>query len=146
EGITFIGPSAQAMQMMGDKITARQTMQKAGVPVVPGSEESLNTIEAALTVAEKIGYPLMLKASAGGGGIGMKLIQNEETLKKHFDTIKQQANNFFKDDTVFIEKFITNPHHIEVQIAADHRGDTVHLFERECSIQRRHQKVIEEAP
>lgn len=146
EGITFIGPSAKAMQLMGDKLTARETMAKAGVPVVPGSENSLETIDDALTIAEKIGYPLMLKASAGGGGIGMKLIDGDAELKKHFETIKQQANNFFNDDTVFIEKFITNPHHIEVQIAADHLGETMHLFERECSVQRRHQKVIEEAP
>lgn len=146
EGITFIGPSAKAMQLMGDKLTARETMAKAGVPVVPGSENSLETIDDALTIAEKIGYPLMLKASAGGGGIGMKLIEGDAELKKHFETIKQQANNFFNDDTVFIEKFITNPHHIEVQIAADYLGETVHLFERECSVQRRHQKVIEEAP
>src|SRR5699024_6037450 len=104
------------------------------------------TVDDALEVAEDIGYPLMLKASAGGGGIGMKLIENDDQLKKYFDTIKQQADNFFNDDTVFIEKFITNPHHIEVQIAAEHKGDTVHLFERECSVQRRHQKVVEEAP
>lgn len=146
ENITFIGPSAKVMEIMGDKLVARSTMHQAGVPVVPGSEQSLETLEDAIEVANKIGYPLMLKASAGGGGIGMKLLNDEEELKKSYSTIKQQAENFFGDGTIFIEKFITNPHHIEVQVAADHQGNTVHLFERECSVQRRHQKVVEEAP
>ena len=146
ENITFIGPSAKVMEIMGDKLTARASMHKVGVPVVPGSEKSLETIDDAINVANKVGYPIMLKASAGGGGIGMKLLNNEAELKEAFDAIKQQAENFFGDGTVFIEKFITNPHHIEVQVAADNQGNTVHLFERECSVQRRHQKVIEEAP
>ncbi len=146
ENITFIGPSAKVMEIMGDKLTARASMHRVGVPVVPGSEKSLETIDDAINVANKVGYPIMLKASAGGGGIGMKLLNNEAELEEAFNAIKQQAENFFGDGTVFIEKFITNPHHIEVQVAADNHGNTVHLFERECSVQRRHQKVIEEAP
>lgn len=146
ENITFIGPSAKVIEAMGDKLTARSMMHKVGVPVVPGSEESLNSIDEAKKVANNVGYPLMLKASAGGGGIGIVLLNNETELEKNFDPIKQQAKNFFGNDTVFIEKFIKNPRHIEVQVAADEKGNTVHLYERECSVQRRHQKVVEEAP
>lgn len=146
EGITFIGPSASVMKLMGNKVASRIKMHDAGIPVVPGSERNLENIEEALAAADRIGYPLMLKASAGGGGIGMKLIHTDDELKKNFDSTKQQAQNFFGDDTVFIEKFITDPHHIEVQVAVDGHENIVHLFERECSVQRRHQKVIEEAP
>ncbi len=146
EGITFIGPSASVMKLMGNKVASRVKMHEAGIPVVPGSERNLENIEEALAATERVGYPLMLKASAGGGGIGMKLIHNDDELKQNFDSTKQQAQNFFGDDTVFIEKFITDPHHIEVQVAVDDHGNIVHLFERECSVQRRHQKVIEEAP
>ena len=146
EGITFIGPSASVMKLMGNKVASRIKMHDAGIPVVPGSERNLENIEEALAATKRVGYPLMLKASAGGGGIGMKLIHNDDELKQTFDSTKQQAQNFFGDDTVFIEKFITDPHHIEVQVAVDVHGNIVHLFERECSVQRRHQKVIEEAP
>src|SRR5690625_136702 len=146
EGITFIGPSASVMKLMGNKVASRIKMHDAGIPVVPGSERNLENIEEALAAADRIGYPLMLKASAGGGGIGMKLIHTDDELKQNFDSTKQQAQNFFGDDTVFIEKFITDPHHIEVQVAVDSHENIVHLFERECSVQRRHQKVIEEAP
>lgn len=146
ENIIFIGPSAKVIEAMGDKLTSRSMMAKVGVPVVPGSEKSLDSIEEAKKVANNVGYPLMLKASAGGGGIGIVLLNNESELEKNFDPIKQQAKNFFGNDTVFIEKFIKNPRHIEVQVAADEKGNTVHLYERECSVQRRHQKVVEEAP
>lgn len=146
EGIVFIGPTARVMKLMGSKLESRRQMQEAGISVVPGSEQSLQSIEQALSVAQKLGYPLMLKASAGGGGIGMKLVQNDIELKNAFHSTMQQAISFFGDGTVFLEKWISNPRHIEVQIAADNYGNTVHLFERECSVQRRHQKVIEESP
>ncbi|HLR72154.1 MAG TPA: acetyl-CoA carboxylase biotin carboxylase subunit [Pseudogracilibacillus sp.] len=146
EGITFIGPTADVMALMGSKVESRYKMHEAGIPVVPGSEKSVESLEQALVFAEDLGYPLMLKASAGGGGIGMNLVHNAEELKNKFHSTKQQAGQFFGDDTLLIEKLIKNPRHIEVQIAADHHGNIVHLFERECSIQRRHQKVIEEGP
>lgn len=146
EGITFIGPKAEVMELMSSKLESRIQMHEAGIPVVPGSEKRLESVDQAITVAEDLGYPLMLKASAGGGGIGMKLIHSEEELTKHFSSVKQQAQQFFSDDTVFLEKWISNPRHIEVQVAGDTHGNMVHLFERECSVQRRHQKVIEESP
>lgn len=146
EGIVFIGPSAEVMKVMGSKLESRIQMHAAGIPVVPGSEQGLETVEEALEVAENLGYPLMLKASAGGGGIGMKLVQNSDELKTVFNATKQQAISFFGDGAVFLEKWISEPRHIEVQIAADTHGNAVHLFERECSVQRRHQKVVEESP
>lgn len=146
EAIVFIGPTAEVMKLMGSKLISRAKMFEAGIPVVPGSEKSLDSVEDALSVAQELGYPLMLKASAGGGGIGMKLVHNDKELETTFSATKTQAKNFFGDETVFIEKFITAPRHIEVQIAADEHGNLVHLFERECSVQRRHQKVIEEGP
>ncbi|MBD8004120.1 acetyl-CoA carboxylase biotin carboxylase subunit [Bacillus norwichensis] len=146
EGITFIGPTAKSIELMGSKLEARSQMQKAGVPVVPGSEGRLNSIEEAVNLAEEIGYPLMLKASAGGGGIGMQLVHNADELAKAFDSTKQRAESFFGDGDLFLEKWISNPRHIEVQIAADKQGNVIHLFERECSVQRRNQKVVEESP
>ncbi len=146
EGITFIGPTAKSIELMGSKLEARSQMQKAGVPVVPGSEGRLNSIEEAVSLAEEIGYPLMLKASAGGGGIGMQLVHNADELAKAFDSTKQRAESFFGDGDLFLEKWIGNPRHIEVQIAADKQGNVIHLFERECSVQRRNQKVVEESP
>ena len=146
EGIVFIGPSAEVMKVMGSKLESRVQMHTAGIPVVPGSEQGLETVEEALAVAENLGYPLMLKASAGGGGIGMKLVQNSDELETAFNPTKQQAISFFGDGTVFLEKWISDPRHIEVQIAADMHGNAVHLYERECSVQRRHQKVVEESP
>lgn len=146
EGITFIGPSAKAIELMGSKLEARAQMQEAGVPVVPGSEGQLNSIEEAVKLAEEIGYPLMLKASAGGGGIGMQLVENAAELTKAFGSTKQRAESFFGDDALFLEKWINQPRHIEVQIAADEHGNIIHLFERECSVQRRNQKVVEESP
>lgn len=146
EGITFIGPSAKAMELMGSKIEARAKMQEAGVPVVPGSDGRLQSLEEALELAEEIGYPLMLKASAGGGGIGMQLVSNADELKSAYGSTRQKAESFFGDGALFLEKWIDEPRHIEVQIAADKHGHVVHLFERECSVQRRNQKVVEESP
>ncbi|MEI3609705.1 acetyl-CoA carboxylase biotin carboxylase subunit [Pseudogracilibacillus sp. SO10305] len=145
-GITFIGPDKETMEVMGSKLLSRNKMIEAGVPVVPGTDGRLESLEEAKQVATELGYPLMLKASAGGGGIGMKLVQNEEELVSAYETTKTQAKNFFSDDQIFLEKWIDEPRHIEVQIAADTKGNVIHLFERECSVQRRHQKVIEESP
>ncbi|MEH7524046.1 acetyl-CoA carboxylase biotin carboxylase subunit [Bacillus sp. JJ1503] len=146
ENIVFIGPSAETIRLMGSKLEARIQMQKAGVSVVPGTDKSIDSIEEAIQIADDLGYPLMLKASAGGGGIGMQLVHNEDELQKVFDSTKQKANSFFNDGTVFLEKWISKPRHIEVQIVADAFGNVLHLFERECSVQRRNQKVIEESP
>lgn len=145
-GITFIGPDKETMEVMGSKLQSRQKMIEAGTPVVPGSDRNLQSLEEALEVAGGLEYPLMLKASAGGGGIGMKKVHNEEELKAAFKTTKKQAENFFSDDKLFLEQWIYEPRHIEVQIAADTKGNVIHLFERECSVQRRHQKVVEESP
>ncbi|MFC7688203.1 acetyl/propionyl/methylcrotonyl-CoA carboxylase subunit alpha [Ureibacillus sp. GCM10028918] len=145
-GLTFIGPKSEVIQMMGSKLEARKTMQQAGVPIVQGVNEPIaDTVEAA-KIAQEIGYPVMLKASAGGGGIGMQLVNNEEELLKAFEGNQKRAQSFFGDGTMFIEKFIAEPHHIEVQVLADAHGNVVPIFERECSIQRRNQKVVEEAP
>jgi acetyl-CoA carboxylase biotin carboxylase subunit len=146
EGIIFIGPSAHSIATMGDKITARQTMTKAGVPIVPGTTEKITDENMALEIAGQIGYPLMIKASAGGGGKGMRLVRDQHEMLPSFHTAKSEAMNAFGDDSVYIEKYIESPHHIEFQILADRQGNVIHLFERECSIQRRHQKVIEETP
>lgn len=145
-GLAFIGPDANTIARMGDKIVARQTMKAAGVPVVPGTEEGIVALEEAVKVAATIGYPVMLKASAGGGGVGMVRCESEQALSQQFDTVKKRAKMYFKNDKVFLEKFISNARHIEVQIFGDHRGNIVHLFERNCSVQRRNQKVIEESP
>jgi acetyl-CoA carboxylase biotin carboxylase subunit len=146
EGIIFIGPSAFSIATMGDKLTARRTMIKAGVPVVPGTSEEVRNAEDAHRIAREIGLPIMIKASAGGGGKGMRLVHKEEDIINAVRAAKSEARNAFGDDTIYIEKYINNPHHIEFQIMADQFGNTVHLFERECSIQRRHQKVVEETP
>jgi len=146
EGIKFIGPDPFAITTMGDKITARQTMIKSGVPVVPGTTEKLTDENKAVEVARDIGLPVMIKASAGGGGKGMRLVKTMDDLLPMFRMAKSEAMNAFGDDSVYIEKYIESPHHIEFQILADQHGNVIHLFERECSIQRRHQKVIEETP
>ncbi|GLY08889.1 acetyl-CoA carboxylase biotin carboxylase subunit [Pseudobacillus badius] len=146
ENIVFIGPSADVMRIMGSKLEARGHMQRAGVPVVPGSDGQIHSVEEAAAVANQLGYPLMLKASAGGGGIGMQLVQNQEELEKAFHSTIQKAESFFNDGAVFLEKWISDPRHIEVQIAADDFENVVHLYERECSVQRRNQKVVEESP
>ncbi|MBY6036201.1 acetyl-CoA carboxylase biotin carboxylase subunit [Fictibacillus nanhaiensis] len=145
-GITFIGPSPQTIEWMGDKIMARKTMQQAGVPIVPGTIEPIGDVEEGIKLAEQIGYPVMLKASSGGGGIGMVKCENEEDLHKHFISSQQRAKNYFGSGRMFIEKYIENARHIEVQIMGDTHGNIVHLFERDCSIQRRNQKVVEESP
>lgn len=145
-GIAFIGPSPEAINAMGDKLRARQAMIKAGVPVVPGTTEGIKTIEEAIKTAEEIGFPVMVKASAGGGGKGMRLVKSKSELTSAIRASKSEAKSAFGDDTVYIEKYIQSPHHIEFQIIADKHGNTVHLFERECSVQRRHQKVVEETP
>jgi acetyl-CoA carboxylase biotin carboxylase subunit len=146
EGIKFIGPDAYAITTMGDKITARKTMIKSGVPVVPGTTEKLTDEEQAKMICNKIGFPVMIKASAGGGGKGMRLIKSMDDLIPMIRMARSEALNAFGDDSVYIEKYIESPHHIEFQILADQHGNVIHLFERECSIQRRHQKVIEETP
>ncbi|UXH45515.1 acetyl-CoA carboxylase biotin carboxylase subunit [Rossellomorea vietnamensis] len=146
EGITFIGPAHNIIEKMGDKVEARRVMQGASVPVVPGSDGGVATIEAAKEVANDIGYPVMLKASGGGGGIGMIRCENEQALVQSFDSTKNRAKAYFGKEEVFLEKCIENARHVEVQIFGDHHGNLVHLFERNCSVQRRNQKVIEESP
>lgn len=145
-GVTFIGPDARAMELMGDKARAKETMKAAGVPVIPGSEGLVPDIGAARQLAENIGYPVMVKASAGGGGRGIRLVNSEEELEPAINTAKQEALSFFGDDGIYIEKFIVNPRHVEIQVLADSYGNVVHLGERDCSLQRRNQKVLEEAP
>ena len=144
-GIKFIGPPAAAMELMGSKTRARQAMQVAGVPFVPGSSRGLSLGEAE-RMAGKIGYPVMIKAAAGGGGKGMRLVRSATELPSSFETAKSEALRSFNDDEVYLEKYIQNPRHIEIQVLADEHGNVVYLGERECSVQRRHQKVIEEAP
>jgi len=146
EGITFIGPSPEAMDAMGGKISARKIAIEANVPVVPGTTEPLKNFEDAKQIAEKFGYPVMLKASAGGGGKGMRLVESENDLKNALETAQSEALASFGDDAVYVEKAIVRPRHIEIQVFSDKHGNHVHLGERECSIQRRHQKVIEECP
>ncbi|WP_277673533.1 acetyl-CoA carboxylase biotin carboxylase subunit [Piscibacillus halophilus] len=146
EGIVFVGPDSYAINQMGSKLTSRKTMEKAGVPIIPGTNDPISTTEEAKEFANKIGYPVMLKASHGGGGIGMQIVHNDQELEKAFESNARRAEQFFGNGTMFIEKVIENAHHIEIQLLADHHGNVLHLFDRECSIQRRHQKVIEEAP
>ena len=146
KNITFIGPSAKTISLMGDKLQARAIMQEAGVPIVPGSEGAIKDMEAIKKTAKKIGFPVLLKAAAGGGGKGMRIVHSEKELKPALENTRREAKNFFGNDTIFLEKFLQDPHHIEVQILGDKHGNLVHFYERECSIQRRHQKVIEEAP
>ncbi|RAL23620.1 acetyl-CoA carboxylase biotin carboxylase subunit [Lujinxingia litoralis] len=145
-GITFIGPRAEVMELMGDKARAREFAQNAGVPVVPGSDGVVADEDAAIALAETIGYPVLVKASAGGGGIGMNLATNEKKLRKAIKASVRRAESAFGDPSFYLERYIENPRHIEIQVLADHHGNALHLFERECSVQRRHQKVIEEAP
>lgn len=145
-GITFIGPRAEVMELMGDKARAREFAQKAGVPVVPGSDGVVADEDAAVALAESIGFPILVKASAGGGGIGMNLAKNEKKLRKAVQASVRRAESAFGDPSFYLERYIENPRHIEIQVLADTHGNAIHLFERECSVQRRHQKVIEEAP
>jgi len=145
-GIVFIGPSPEAIQVMGSKTDARQRMIAAGVPVVPGTTEAATSPQAALEEAREIGFPVLLKAAAGGGGKGMRLVREESNLVSAYEAAQREAASAFGDDRVYIEKAIMNPRHIEIQVLADQHGNAIHLFERECSVQRRHQKVIEESP
>ncbi|MCU9612212.1 acetyl-CoA carboxylase biotin carboxylase subunit [Caldibacillus lycopersici] len=145
QGFIFIGPNADTIHLMGDKISSREIMSRAGVPVVPGSEGNVENAEKASRVARSIGYPVMLKASGGGGGIGMVLCRNESQLQAAFRSVKARAKTNFRSDHIFIEKYIENARHIEVQIFGDRFGQYVHLFERDCSVQRRNQKVVEES-
>ncbi len=145
-GITFIGPSPESIEMLGDKAAAKSAMKKAGVPVIPGSDGEVKSIEEAQDIADEIGYPLMVKASAGGGGRGIRLVNSPDELEAQITAAKQEALNFFGDDSIYMEKFIINPKHIEFQILADKHGNVIHLGERDCSMQRRNQKVLEESP
>ncbi|MCY6372103.1 acetyl-CoA carboxylase biotin carboxylase subunit [Clostridium ganghwense] len=144
--ITFIGPDGETIENMGNKSKAREMMMEAGVPVIPGTEGSIDTAADALKEADRIGYPVMVKASAGGGGRGIRIVRTKEELKKAFETAKTEAKVAFGDDTMYMEKFIEKPRHIEFQILGDANGNVIHLGERDCSIQRRNQKVLEEAP
>jgi acetyl-CoA carboxylase biotin carboxylase subunit len=144
--ITFIGPNADTIDLLGNKSKARETMLKAGVPVVPGSEGEVETIKDAIELAGQIGYPVMIKASAGGGGKGMRAVMKEEDLENSYNSAKAEAKAAFGDDKVYIEKLVINPKHIEFQILADSHGNVVHLGERDCSVQRRNQKMMEESP
>jgi acetyl-CoA carboxylase biotin carboxylase subunit len=144
--IQLIGPSPEAMDIMGDKISSKNAVKKYGTPLVPGTEEAISDIPAAKRLALEIGYPIIIKASAGGGGKGMRIVQNEAEFEEQMDRAMSEARNSFGNDACFIEKYVTNPRHIEVQVLGDHHGNYVYVFERECSIQRRHQKVVEEAP
>lgn len=145
-GVKFIGPTSEVIGLMGDKAKARSTMINAGVPVVPGTENSIKSIEEALEFANKIGYPVMIKAAAGGGGKGMRVAQNEKDLKKSVQMAQNEAKAAFGSPDVYLEKYVVEPRHIEFQVMADEYGNVVHLGERDCSIQRRHQKIIEETP
>ena len=145
-GIKFIGPNAYMINSMGDKITAKETMIKAGVPVIPGGDGLLDSIDQAKKLAKVIGYPVILKATAGGGGKGMRLVWQESEMEKAFTTAKTEAAASFKNDGIYLEKFVEEPRHIEIQVAGDQHGNICHLSERDCSIQRRHQKLVEESP
>jgi acetyl-CoA carboxylase, biotin carboxylase subunit len=145
-GIIFIGPSAKAIELMGSKLAAKAAVAKFNVPLVPGTSEPITNINDAKKIASKIGYPVLIKASAGGGGKGMRIVENDESFQEQMERAVSEATSAFGDGSVFIEKYITKPRHIEFQIFGDQHGNVIHLFERECSIQRRHQKVVEEAP
>lgn len=145
-GIIFIGPRPETIKTMGDKISARQKMIDAGVPVVPGTRENLESVEDAREVCRKVGFPVMIKASQGGGGKGMRLIRNESEVEEAYLAAKSEALSSFGDDTVYVERFVEEPHHIEFQILGDTHGNVIHLCDRECSVQRRHQKIVEESP
>ena len=145
-GIVFIGPTAENIEAMGDKLASRELMKEAGVPTVPGSPSSIQDADEAVKISDEIGFPVIIKASAGGGGKGIRVVHEPKDLPSAFRACQSEGKNYFGDDRVFIERFIQNPKHIEVQVFGDTHGNVVHLFERECSVQRRHQKLIEEAP
>ena len=145
-GIVFIGPSYKSIEMLGDKAAAKETMAAAGVPVIPGSKGAVKSLEEAKAIADKAGYPVLVKASAGGGGRGIRRVDSPDELESQMTAAQQEAKNFFGDDAVYIEKFLINPHHVEIQIIADKHGNYIHLCERDCSMQRRNQKMLEECP
>lgn len=145
-GIIFIGPSSHSIKIMGDKLAAKEAVRDYNIPMVPGIEEAITDVKLAKSVAKEIGYPILIKASAGGGGKGMRVVEKEEDIEKEIEHAVSEATSAFGNGAVFIEKYVTSPRHIEIQIMADSFGNTLYLFERECSIQRRHQKVVEEAP
>ena len=145
-GIKFIGPNYRLIELLGNKSKAKETMKNAGVPVVPGSEGLIKSKEEAVELAEQIKYPVMLKASAGGGGRGIRVAYNKDQLEKEYDLVKQEAKVSFNDDSLYLEKFVENPRHVEIQVLADEHGNCIHLGERDCSVQRRNQKVLEETP
>ena len=144
--ITFIGPKSKAMKVMGSKLAAKEAVKAFNIPMVPGLDEAITDIAFAKKVAAEIGFPILIKASAGGGGKGMRIVENEAEFESQMDRAISEATNAFGDGSVFIEKYVGSPRHIEIQIMADSHGNILYLFERECSIQRRHQKVVEEAP
>lgn len=145
-GLTFIGPRPHAIRVMGSKLAAKEAARSYNIPLVPGTESAVSDIEEAKSVAREIGYPILIKASAGGGGKGMRIVERDEDLDEQMGRAVSEALNAFGDGSVFIEKYVSSPRHIEIQVLADAHGNVIHLFERECSVQRRHQKVIEEAP
>lgn len=145
-GITFIGPRPESMKLLGDKVAARQLAQKAKVPVIPGSEGEIKDVNEAVKLANKIGYPVIIKAASGGGGRGMRVVHNDISLRSAYSAARTEAEIAFNDGTVYMEKYIVNPRHVEVQVLADRAGNAVHFYERDCSVQRRHQKLIEESP
>ena len=145
-GVKFIGPKHELIELLGNKSKAKETMKKAGVPVVPGSDGLIQSKKQAIEIAKQIKYPVILKASAGGGGRGIRIAYNEDELKKEYDIVKQEAKVSFNDDSIYIEKYIENPRHTEIQILADEHGNCIHVGERDCSVQRRNQKVLEETP
>jgi acetyl-CoA carboxylase biotin carboxylase subunit len=146
EGITFIGPTSEALRLVGDKIRSRETMLAAGVPIIPGMLAKSDDLSVYLSQAREMGYPVLVKASAGGGGKGMRVVRSEEGLADALEASRREAKSAFGDDTVYVEKLVERPRHVEFQVLADTHGNAVHLFERECSIQRRHQKIVEESP
>jgi len=146
ENIIFIGPNPQAQKLVGDKVAARKTLSRQNIPIIPGMKSTSKDFQIYERAAEKIGYPVMIKASAGGGGKGMRIVHSPEKLKRSIEEGRREAGSAFGDDSIYLEKCITNPRHIEFQVLADEHGNNIHLFERECSIQRRHQKIVEETP
>lgn len=145
-GITFIGPDPESIEMMGSKLAAKEAAKKFNVPMVPGVEQAITDVDMAIEIGRRVGYPILIKASAGGGGKGMRMVEREEDTREQMERAISEAVSAFGDGSVFIEKYVTGPRHIEIQVMGDHYGNIVYLFERECSIQRRHQKVVEEAP
>ncbi len=145
-GLTFIGPKSKAIKIMGSKLAAKEAVKDYDIPMVPGIDQAITDVKRAIEIAKKIGFPILIKASAGGGGKGMRIVEREEDLAEQMDRAISEATSAFGDGAVFIEKYIGSPRHIEIQVLADQQGNTIHLFERECSVQRRHQKVVEEAP